>query len=518
MAPLNSKDYTLILNFINHQAHVLRSALNHISEAMLNAMIDQAAKQLKISLDDEDHAQIHKAISLAEEEIPPKKIKGEYRSPIVLNDHKTAVVTEVSIQRVTKLLNEIYGLLMTVIDTNLVLKIPRPELPLYLRPLITECLEERNIRLNSVEQLIMESMIIDEMVGFGPLGPLLADRTVTDILVNSPEKIYVERFGKLQESAAKFRDTTHIMHVISRIVSNVGRRIDISQPYVDARMEDGTRINVIIPPITLESPVLSIRKFSKDPILFDNMVIQGNLSALMIAVLTIAVRSRLNIIVSGGTGSGKTTLLNAISSAIPGNERIITIEDSAELKLQQEHVVRLETRGSNIDGRGVVDQSALLKNALRMRPDRIILGEVRGAEVFDVLQAMNTGHDGSMTTVHANRAEDVPMRLVDMLFMANIGLSHEACLSQISSIVDLIIHTSRLVDGTRRIMQISEIIGVEKHKAKLQHLFEYIYNFDQETGVIHGRFQTNPIVPKFLHKAAHFGFDKYLLELMGVST
>src|SRR5579885_1526635 len=367
------------------------------------------------------------------------------------------VVNAASEERVYNALHRVHLAVMDAIDIKEASSMTADKLLGYLSPAIVKVLDETHIQLNNVEQTLLQSMLLDEITGLGPLEPLLADESVTDILVNSPNKIYIERNGKLQPCSIRFRDNSHLMHVITRIVTKIGRRIDESTPYVDARLKDGSRVNAIIPPLALDAPVLSIRKFNKQSITLGKMIIQKNLSAAMATLLTIAVKCRLNIVISGGTGSGKTTLLNALSRAIPHNERILTIEDSAELRLQQEHVVRLETRAANIEGTGAVSERDLVKNALRMRPDRIILGEVRGAEAFDMMQSMNTGHDGSMCTIHANKPSEVPTRLMNMVTMANVGMSGDAIKQQVASSINLIVQINRMQDGKRRVIAISEI-------------------------------------------------------------
>lgn len=421
------------------------------------------------------------------------------------------VVTPASEERVYKALYRVHVTVMDAIDIKEASSMSTDHLVVYLSPIINRVLDESNIQLNNVEQTLLQSMLFDEITGFGPLEPLLADESVTDILVNTPNKIYVERSGKLQPCSIRFRDASHLLHVISRIVTKIGRRIDETTPYVDARLQDGSRVNAIIPPLALDSPVLSIRKFNKQSITLGKMVAQKNLSAAMAALLSIAVRSKLNIVISGGTGSGKTTLLNAMSRTIPHDERIITIEDSAELRLQQDHVVRLETRRANIEGQGAVTERDLVKNSLRMRPDRIIVGEVRGPEAFDMLQAMNTGHDGSMCTIHANKPIEVPMRLVNMVTMANIGMSTESIIQQVASSIILIVQINRMQDGKRRVIAISEI-EEENNKLKLRNLFEFKYKMKEGTKEIIGEFVPG-MKPLFIERAAQFGLDKALEEV-----
>lgn len=499
-------------------ALIAASSQAHLSEVLISDVVDQALHHYKQTMTPEERHHCIKKLIAEEKSRSLGTQPFKYRPPFAFKNRTTGI-SEASMDRAVETLSEIYPFIINAVDTNLVMSMQqsmqREAMLNYLTPIILQGLDKTNKRLNATEKLVLESMCLDEMIGLGPLEPLLADNTVTDILVNTPSQVYVERFGKLQLSSVVFRDKEHIMHIISRIVSLVGRRVDSSRPYVDARLEDGTRINAIIPPLALDSPTLSIRKFNRQPFHLDEMITRHSLSSAMATLLTIAVRSRMNIIVSGGTGSGKTTFLNALSYAIAPTERIITIEDSAELNLQQEHVVRLETRESNLEGRGSFTERDLVKNALRMRPDRIILGEVRGAEAFDMLQAMNTGHDGSMSTIHANSPQEVPSRLADMLAMASVGLNREASLRQISSIIDLIVHTSRLSDGSRRVVKIAEVVGFDAGRVVLHDLFEYQYVADGDNGVIKGSFVCTraTVEPRFLAKASHCGLDNILKML-----
>lgn len=353
------------------------------------------------------------------------------------------------------------------------------------------------------EQLIEE--VRHELFGLGPLEPLLADPSVSDILVNSPTNIYVERRGKLERTSVSFKDSAHLMRVIERIVSSVGRRIDEASPMVDARLADGSRVNAIIPPLALKGPVLSIRRFGAEPLRMSRLIEIGSLTSDIAEVLQMCVCARLNILISGGTGAGKTTLLNALSAFISEDERIITIEDSAELLLQQPHVVPLETRPRNIEGRGEINQRDLVKNALRMRPDRIVIGEVRGEEAIDMLQAMNTGHDGSLTTIHANTPRDALSRLETMIQMAGLRISDRAMRWQISSAIHLVIQISRLSDGTRRITSISEITGMEGETISMQEIFQYERQGIKDDGTIIGHFKSTGIRPKFADKLKTYG-------------
>ena len=344
------------------------------------------------------------------------------------------------------------------------------------------------------------SEITDEVVALGPITPLLNDQTVSEVMVNGPNHVYVERKGKLILSDVVFRDNEHVLHIIEKIVAPLGRRIDESSPMVDARLPDGSRVNAIIPPLVLNGPTITIRKFSKDPLKIDDLIRFGTLIPEMAKFLELCVRARLNIVVSGGTGSGKTTTLNVLSSFIPHDERIVTCEDAAELQLRQEHVVTLETRPANIEGKGAVSIRDLVKNCLRMRPDRIVVGEVRGGEALDMLQAMNTGHDGSLTTGHANSPRDMLARLETMVLMAGMELPVRAIREQISSAVDLIVQQNRLKDGSRRITHITEVLGLEGDIIVLQDIFIYEQKGVDDHGKLVGQFKPTGIRPKFLHK------------------
>src|SRR6266446_807894 len=358
---------------------------------------------------------------------------------------------------------------------------------------------------------VMQSLIAD-MLGLGPLEPLIADETVTDIMVNGPKQVYVERRGKLELTDVQFRDDQHLMNVATKIVTRVGRRIDEARPLVDARLPDGSRVNIIIPPLALDGASVSIRKFSKKSITLDTMAAGGSISPAMATVLKIAARCRLNILISGGTGSGKTTLLNALSRMIDGVERTVTIEDAAELQLQQPHVVRLETRTANLEGTGEINMRDLLKNALRMRPDRIIIGECRGEEALDMLQAMNTGHDGSMSTVHANSPREALTRLENMIGMAGINLPSRAVRTQIASAIHMICQVNRMRDGQRRVTHLMEVVGIEGDIITTQELFTYQFQGEGSDGKLRGNFQSSGIRPAFLPRAEYFGLDRALLE------
>ncbi len=349
------------------------------------------------------------------------------------------------------------------------------------------------------------SEITDEIIGFGPISPLLQDPTVSEVMVNGPNQVYVERKGKLVLTEVAFRDNDHILHIIEKIVAPLGRRIDESMPMVDARLPDGSRVNAIIPPLALKGPTITIRKFSKDPLKIEDLIRFGTLTMEMAKFLEACVKARLNIVVSGGTGSGKTTTLNVLSAFIPEDERIVTIEDAAEIQLRQEHVVTLETRPPNIEGKGAISMRDLVRNSLRMRPDRIVVGEVRSGEALDMLQAMNTGHDGSLTTGHANSPRDMLARLETMVLMAGMDLPVRAIREQIASAVDLIVQQNRLKDGSRKITHITEVQGMEGETVVLQDIFVYDQQGLDDRGKIVGRFRPTGIRPKFMHKLESSG-------------
>ncbi|MDH3475277.1 MAG: CpaF family protein [Rhodospirillales bacterium] len=409
----------------------------------------------------------------------------------------------------------IQPLVMERLDLAAASQLPREELSQQVGEIVTELLGEEKIRLNGPEQAQVVDLLLNDMLGLGPLEPLLADEAINDIMVNGANQVYVERKGKLQLTDVRFRDDAHVLNICRRIVSQVGRRIDETTPLCDARLKDGSRVNIIIPPLAIDGPSISIRKFSKKGITLDVMAKQGNISPAMCTVLKIAARSRLNIVISGGTGSGKTTLLNAMSQMIDPGERIVTIEDAAELQLQQPHVVRLETRPANLEGAGDISMRDLVKNSLRMRPDRIILGEVRGSEAVDLLQAMNTGHDGSLGTIHANRPREALTRLENMIGLAGINLPSKAVRTQIAAAVDMIVQISRMRDGMRRITHISEIVGMEGDIITTQDLFTFHFEGEAEDGSIKGNFKASGLRPHFAPNAAYFGLDKRLMEAMG---
>ncbi|WP_235902798.1 CpaF family protein [Sandarakinorhabdus oryzae] len=373
--------------------------------------------------------------------------------------------------------------------------------------LVQEMLKENNQALNAAERRQLVEDILDELLGLGPLEPLLKDPTISDIMVNSATKVFVERRGRIEEVGTRFASDAHLLRIIGKIVSNVGRRVDESSPMVDARLPDGSRINAIIPPLAIDGPCLSIRKFPPSRTSIDKLVEYGSMTADCATMMKAVVASRRNVIVSGGTGSGKTTMLNALSASIGSHERVVTIEDSAELQLQQSHVVRLETRPANIEGRGEVNQRDLVKNALRMRPDRVILGEIRSGEAFDMLQAMNTGHDGSMTTLHANTPRDALSRLEQMIGMSGIDISPKSARAQIASAINVVLQLERLQDGSRRVTSVAEITGMEGEIILMQEIFKFVREGVDEHGKVIGEMRPMGVRPKFMEVLKARGFD-----------
>jgi pilus assembly protein CpaF len=371
--------------------------------------------------------------------------------------------------------------------------------------LIRNTVNSEAVPLSFAERERLSREILDEIFGLGPLEPLLKDPTVSDILVNRYDRVYVERAGKIERTALTFKDDSHLMQIIDRIVSRVGRRVDESSPMVDARLADGSRVNAIIPPLAIDGPCLSIRRFGQDPLTARNLVENKTLTEPMLELLTAMVKGRLNILVSGGTGAGKTTLLNVLSGFIPNSERIVTIEDAAELQLKQEHVVRLETRPPNVEGKGAIRQRQLVINSLRMRPDRIVVGEVRGEEAFDMLQAMNTGHEGSLTTVHANSPRDALSRVESMFSMANLNLPERAMRQQVASAIHGVVQIARLSDGTRKVISVSEVTGMEADMIAMQDIFVFDRLGIDESGHVRGVFHSSGIRPKFTDRLATAG-------------
>jgi pilus assembly protein CpaF len=399
----------------------------------------------------------------------------------------------------------IHRSLLDKINLSALEQLSRQQIELEIKDIVFEILDDQGEVLNSRERQALIIEVLDELLGLGPLEPLLKDETITDILVNGPSTVFVERKGLLERVETRFQDDKHLLRIIQKIVSGVGRRIDESSPYVDARLPDGSRVNAIIAPLAIDGSSLSIRKFAKKRIGMAKLVELGSVSAAMATVMEAIALSRRNVLISGGTGSGKTTMLNAMSSFIESRERIVTIEDSAELQLQQEHVVRLETRPPNLEGKGEVTQRDLVKNALRMRPDRIIIGEVRAGEAFDMLQAMNTGHDGSMTTVHANTPRDSLTRLEQMIGMSGIDISPRAARAQIASAINVVLQVSRMVDGTRRLVSLSEVTGMEGETITMQEIYRYKVTGRAADGTVIGHFEATGIRPKLLSQTDEYG-------------
>jgi pilus assembly protein CpaF len=406
-------------------------------------------------------------------------------APPPLNDQEKAIKQRIHDQVMRKL------------DLSMLGRLPEVEAREQIRALSLQTMNEEAMTLSSAARQRVASQIEDEIMGLGPIEPLLAERGVADVLVNGFDKVFVERRGKLELTDVRFRDNEHLMAIIDRIVTRVGRRIDESQPMVDARLADGSRVNAIIPPLALDGPLLSIRRFTVGRLSMEELIRLGAMTQTIGEVCNAVVRGRLNVLVSGGTGSGKTTLLNVLSGFIPPTERILTIEDSAELQLQQPHICRLETRPPNIEGRGEVTQRDLVRNALRMRPDRIILGEVRGGEAFDMLQAMNTGHDGSLTTVHANTPRDALSRVENMVSMAGMDLPAAAIKTQIAAAINVVVQTERMEDGKRRVVSLQEVEGMEGNTITMSEIFKFKRRGMDKTGAVVGDFEATGMVPRF---------------------
>jgi pilus assembly protein CpaF len=413
---------------------------------------------------------------------------------------RAAIRREDARESIQQLKERIHRQLIERLDLNRLTSMSREELRVQVREVVESMLASEAGPLIGFNRDRLIEEILDETFGLGPLEPLIHDPTISDILVNTHRQVYVERFGKLELTKTVFKDDAHLLHIIDRIVSEIGRRIDESSPMVDARLPDGSRVNAIIPPLALDGPILSIRKFGTRDLNVEDLVRLETITEPMAEVFKGIVKTRLNILISGGTGSGKTTLLNVLSAFIPHTERIVTIEDAAELKLQQPHVVRLETRPPNIEGQGAVIQRDLVRNSLRMRPDRIIVGEVRGAEALDMLQAMNTGHDGSLTTLHANAPRDALRRLETMILMAGTNLPDKAMREQISAAIDVLIHIARLSDGSRKVVKVSEITGMEGEVVTMQDIFVFDQTGVRDDGKVLGRLKATGIRPKFVER------------------
>ena len=421
------------------------------------------------------------------------------RSQERLRSQKTPITDMDRVKR------QLHAELVEALDFERLGQTPREELAGQLRAVLTMQVEARSLPLNRIEREQLVEEILDEVLGLGPLEPLLRDDSITDILINGPEQVWVERGGVLEELDVRFRSNEHLQQIIDRIVGAVGRRVDETSPMVDARLADGSRVNAIIPPLALDGPMVSIRRFRNDPITAADLVKFGSVPQEVMEVLQGCVRAKLNILISGGTGSGKTTLLNALSSFIPATERIVTIEDSAELRMQQRHVVRLETRPPNLEGRGEITQRELVKNALRMRPDRIILGEIRGGEAIDMLQAMNTGHEGSLGTVHSNSARDGLSRIETMVGMGMPNLDDRHIRETIARSLDLVVHLDRLVDGSRRLMSVTEVVGMEGPTVTTQDIFRFEQSTVDSEGRVRGAYVATGTRPRFSDALARFG-------------
>jgi pilus assembly protein CpaF len=435
----------------------------------------------------------------------PKRGKRKTRKPESLGDP------------LQQLKERIHRRLIDKLDLTRLASISRDELRTLVRDVVESLLASETGPLVGFNRDRLIEEIMDETFGLGPLEPLINDPTIADILVNTHKQVYVERFGKLELTRTVFKDDAHLLHVIDRIVSNIGRRVDESSPMVDARLADGSRVNAIIPPLALDGPILSIRKFGVKDLTIDDLLRFETLTVQMAEALKGIVKTRLNVLISGGTGSGKTTLLNALSRFIPSSERIVTIEDAAELKLQQPHVVRLETRPPNLEGVGAIVQRDLVRNSLRMRPDRIVVGEVRGAEALDMLQAMNTGHDGSLTTLHANSPRDALRRLETMILMAGVNLPGRAMREQISSAINVLVHVARLSDGSRKVVKVAEITGMEGDVVTLQDIFIFEQTGVRDDGKVIGRMRATGIRPKFVERleASGIHLGRGLFEDLG---
>ncbi|MBV8912808.1 MAG: CpaF family protein [Acetobacteraceae bacterium] len=415
-------------------------------------------------------------------------------------------------------LAELRTLCLARLDPAIAAASPRERLAVELERLISEIATERKLDVNGREQRAMAGELVDDMLGLGPLESLLADDSVADIMVNGPNRVFIERAGKVVISDVRFRDTAHLAGICQRIASAVGRRVDESSPMVDARLKDGSRVNIVFMPLALDGPYLSIRKFGRKQIDLERLVGLGAMTNQVAAILKLAARARFNVVISGGTGSGKTTMLNALSRLIDPSERVVTVEDAAELQLQQPHVVRLETRPPSLEGKGEVNQRDLVRNALRMRPDRIIIGEVRGGEAFDMLQAMNTGHDGSMSTIHANTTRDALTRIENMVQMGNMGLPSRAIRTQIVGAVDLLIQVERQRDGGRRIKQVTELCGMEGEVVMMNDIFQLEILGEDPGGRLRTRYKVSRVQPHARDRLSYFGLDQEWMAALEQSS
>lgn len=489
--------------------HFTADELRMASKAEVNkkllALIEQLMRQEEADLSEQEQKDLATyLLNEAEATIGPIGDSAPAASPKKDTNKQTLFEAKMRVQT----------LLMEHIDPAAAAELPRPELAEQVGEVVGELLVQEKINLNLSEQRDLVTLLLDDMLGLGPLEPLLADDTISDIMVNGPTQVYVEQKGKLTLTDVHFRDNQHLMNIAQRIVTAVGRRVDETSPICDARLADGSRVNVIAPPLAIDGASISIRKFTKDKITLDKMLDFGSITPPLAKLLKIAGACRLNILISGGTGSGKTTMLNALSRMIDKGERVVTIEDAAELQLQQPHVVRLETRPPNLEGQGEVTMRDLVKNALRMRPDRIILGEIRGGEAIDMLQAMNTGHDGSMGTIHANRPREALTRLENMVNMAGLHLPAKAIREQIAGSLDMIVQVQRMRDGGRRTTHVTEVVGMEGDVITTQDLFKFEFTGEDESGRLVGHFHSTGVRPHFLTKAEYFGLDRALMEAM----
>ncbi|HEY6610119.1 MAG TPA: CpaF family protein [Pseudomonas sp.] len=444
------------------------------------------------------------APAIASEASNPQREALAWEEAVPLNNYSTR--TQLNPLEV-EWREKVYEQLLKVMDLSLLDSLEPAEATKQIREICLRLLDDHSAPISVASRQLIIKQITDEVLGLGPLEPLLADSTVSDILINGAKSVYVERFGKLQRTDVCFRDDAHLLNIIDRIVSALGRRIDESSPLVDARLKDGSRVNAIIPPLAIDGPSMSIRRFAVDLLNTESLIERGTLTAAIALVLKAIVRGRMNVLVSGGTGTGKTTMLNVLSSFIPHNERIVTIEDSAELQLQQPHVVRLETRPPNIEGRGEVNQRELVRNSLRMRPDRIVIGEVRGAEALDMLAAMNTGHDGSLTTIHANTPRDALGRIENMVAMTGATFPIKALRQQIASAIDVVVQLERQEDGKRRLVSVQEINGMEGEIITMTEIFTFERRGISEQGEVIGDYKPTGMVPAFRDVLAKRGID-----------
>jgi len=448
--------------------------------------------------------EFRKVETATEAEIVPL---ASYQSDLAQTGLEAEATRKAEFAQWLNLKSKLHQLILEKLNLALIDKVERNDLRREIASLVSQEMKIAGPQLGADQFKQIVTELIDEVMGLGPLEPLLADETVSDILVNGYNKVYVERAGVLEKSEVRFSDERHLLRIIDKIVSRIGRRIDESQPWVDARLEDGSRVNAIIRPCAIDGPSLSIRKFATSPLTFDKLVETGALTDGAAQFLKAAVEARMNVLISGGTGSGKTTMLNAMSSFIDRRQRVVTIEDAAELQLQQDHVVRLETRPPNAEGAGSISQRDLVRNALRMRPDRIVIGEVRGNEAFDMLQAMNTGHDGSMTTIHANSARDALSRLEQMISMIGADIPLGAIRSQVSAGIQIVLQLSRLSDGRRRVMSISELVGMEGEIVQMQDIFLFKKAGRAEDGTVLGKFVATGIRPRVIEALSAAGID-----------